>query len=445
MALAWKAGWVNALRGSNPLSSAVIREGNDTVLVPQFAFGGQMPVPIPQFWPYTGGQMASIEERKRSESTPARWRVIWREGKDKHFETFPTREKAEEFRLHVEASGNHTPHGWTSGYGWIGTFIPPALPVIEGEQSVATSLFVAAAAARRVRANEGTRRTYGEMTRRYILGTTFGATPWQEVTAETVSDWVLELRGRGLSPKTIRNVHSVASSAWKEAVQAGTAPRNPCVGLGPSEKTYPEDVATFLNPSQREAVIQACPTHYRLLLLFLLASGLRWSEATALWVSDFNAKAGTIRVRRAWKDTGGAATGVYVLGPPKTERGRRTVPLDPDTAALLKKSLKGRAGDVFLFTKPDGDIIRWRPFYGAVWRNQICRDLDTVLFPRRPKPHDLRHTHVSILVAGGASLLEVSRRLGHESVATTGDRYSHLFDESESRLALMMTGTLPKL
>ena len=84
-------------------------------------------------------------------------------------------------------------------------------------------------------------------------------------------------------------------------------------------------------------------------------------------------------------------------------------------------------------------------FMGAVWRNQICRDLDTALFPRRPKPHDLRHTHVSILVAGGASLLEVSRRLGHESVATTGDRYSHLFDESESRLAAMMTGELPEI
>jgi len=283
------------------------------------------------------------------------------------------------------------------------------------------------------------------MTKRYISGTAFGATPWKEVTAETVSDWVLELRRRGLSPKTIRNVHSVASSAWKEAVLAGTAPRNPCVGLGPSEKTYAEDVAIFMTPAQQAALVEACPVHYKPLVVFLLASGLRWSEATALLVSDFDAVKGTVRVRQAWKDTGGEP-GDKPLGLAKTDRSRRTVLLDTETATVIKDLLGGRSGNKFLFEKPRGGVIKYRSFYDVVWRNQICPVLDPELFPRRRIIiKDCRSTHVATLATRGASLLEVSRRLGHESVATTGDKYSFLFPEAEEGLALRLKGAFPKI
>ena len=91
----------------------------------------------------------------------------------------------------------------------------------------------------------GTRRAYAEITRRYIAGSELGATPWLEVTAETVSDWILDLREIGISPKTIRNIHGLASGAFKEAVIAGTAPRNPFVGLAPNEKTYNEGLLSI--------------------------------------------------------------------------------------------------------------------------------------------------------------------------------------------------------
>ena len=91
------------------------------------------------------------------------------------------------------------------------------------------------------------------MVRRYIVGPAFGATPWQEVNAEIVSNWVLELRSRGHSPQTIRNCHSVASSTWNEAVQAGTAPRNPCLGLAPSKKSHSYEVRSVgcLSPAEQ--------------------------------------------------------------------------------------------------------------------------------------------------------------------------------------------------
>ena len=51
--------------------------------------------------------------------------------------------------------------------------------------------------------------------------------------------------------------------------------------------------------------------------------------------------------------------------------------------------------------------------------------------------HDLRHTHVAWLIAGGAPLPHIQARLGHESITTTIDTYGHLLsagDELISRI-----------
>lgn len=51
----------------------------------------------------------------------------------------------------------------------------------------------------------------------------------------------------------------------------------------------------------------------------------------------------------------------------------------------------------------------------------------------RPRPHDIRHTHASMMLANGMDMYELSRRLGHESVKTTIDRYSHLVEGAHAR------------
>ena len=53
----------------------------------------------------------------------------------------------------------------------------------------------------------------------------------------------------------------------------------------------------------------------------------------------------------------------------------------------------------------------------------------------RTRLHDLRHFHASVMLQNGASLLLVSRRLGHASVATTGDVYGHLMPGAQKEAA----------
>ena len=49
--------------------------------------------------------------------------------------------------------------------------------------------------------------------------------------------------------------------------------------------------------------------------------------------------------------------------------------------------------------------------------------------------HDLRHSHASMLIEMGFDILEISERLGHESVKTTLDTYSHLYPDKDTILA----------
>jgi integrase len=57
------------------------------------------------------------------------------------------------------------------------------------------------------------------------------------------------------------------------------------------------------------------------------------------------------------------------------------------------------------------------------------------LIPATLRFHDLRHTHASTLIADGASIKAVSRRLGHADVSITLRVYSHLMPDDDARLA----------
>lgn len=49
--------------------------------------------------------------------------------------------------------------------------------------------------------------------------------------------------------------------------------------------------------------------------------------------------------------------------------------------------------------------------------------------------HDIRHSHASLLVETGFSLLEIAERLGHERVETTMETYAHLYPNKQATMA----------
>jgi site-specific recombinase XerD len=73
-----------------------------------------------------------------------------------------------------------------------------------------------------------------------------------------------------------------------------------------------------------------------------------------------------------------------------------------------------------IFANPDGSPLRPNSVSATVSR--LCRRLG---LPNGASLHTVRHSHASLLLEKGVDIATVSARLGHSSVRTTADIYSH--------------------
>lgn len=261
---------------------------------------------------------------------------------------------------------------------------------------------------------DGTRARYRRLLLNHIAPS-IGAVLITDLTRDHVAAWINAQQGvRG---KTIMNRYSLLSSALGASVESGRIPANPATRHKIGSADHEDEEHVYLEVEEAARLVALIPEHYRPLVTLLLGTGVRWGEATALQVADINARAGTIRIRRAWK-AGGA------LGAPKSRRSRRTVKASPGVMAILAPLLVGRGPEEFVFTNRRGSWIRSGTFHTRAWQ-PAARALEREI-GKKPRIHDLRHTWASYQLGRGIPVHVVSRQLGHESIKTTYDVYSHL-------------------
>lgn len=259
-----------------------------------------------------------------------------------------------------------------------------------------------------------TRADYRAQARRYLGD--LERLPVAALSRADVSAIVNTLDRQGLSPKTIKNVIHMLSAALNYAVDEGLIQRNPCRRVRLPKAELDEVEARFLTYEEFGALLAEIPDHYKPLVTFLVGTGLRWSEATALQSRHISIPNGTVTVRQAWKRIPGG----FELGPPKSRKSRRTVnaavPALAAVAPLLGKP------NAWVFTTPQGRTIAHSNFYNRIWAPAVERaGLDP-----QPRIHDCRHTFASWMIAEGATLEQVQDQLGHESILTTRGTYGAL-------------------
>ncbi|MBF6062638.1 site-specific integrase [Nocardia terpenica] len=251
----------------------------------------------------------------------------------------------------------------------------------------------------------------------------FGAdSPVTVFTDLSVPRWVNHLAENvGNAAKTIANKHGVLFQLCKALVRRKLLTENPC-----QHTKLPRVVATemcFLEPDEFAALLAALPQRWRLLVEFLLASGARWGEVTALRVRDINRTKLTVRIHKAWKYTGNNP----VLGSPKTKKSTRTINLPDHLIARLP--LENRHPDEWLFALDDGSPVRISYFYKDIWvptRDALSLAKGDPLNGKKPRIHDLRHSCAAWMLTAGVPIHVVQAHLGHESIKTTVDVYGHL-------------------
>lgn len=261
------------------------------------------------------------------------------------------------------------------------------------------------------------------------FGGEFGGLKVRRLNSEHIVDWTRHMQGKGLSVKTIANQRGLLSAAFDTGIRLGLMKDNPVNGVRLPKDDRPTEPMRILRMEQFDQLIEVMHEHYRPITKMMLYSGLRFGEVTALRKEDFTlvGATSTVQVLRAWKEDDQHR---FYLGPPKTPKARRTVSLPRHADKMLLAILSNRAPDEMVFKTLYGHQIRssaYHKVWGAAWTQlKVPKSI-------RPRPHDLRHTHASMMLAGGLDMYELSRRLGHESVKTTVDRYSHLVEGAHAR------------
>lgn len=258
---------------------------------------------------------------------------------------------------------------------------------------------------------------------------TLGETKVARVTSEHIVDWMRMMQAKGLSAKTIANHRGLLSAAFATAIRLRMITVNPCSGVRlPKDDRIAEPMRIIPLP-QFQNMLPHMTEHYHPVTKMMLYTGLRFGEITALQKEDFSTLGGTsvVRVTKAWKEDDNHR---FFLGPPKTPKARRTVSLPRPAVELMGPILDRIAEGEQVFKTVQGRQIRssaYHKVWGPAWSKLGVAKV------HRPRPHDLRHTHASMMLANGIDMYELSRRLGHESVKTTVDRYSHLVEGAHAR------------
>ncbi|MCT1690069.1 tyrosine-type recombinase/integrase [Brevibacterium sp. p3-SID960] len=332
-----------------------------------------------------------------------RYRVRWYESGRRQTATFESESDARGFKHLIEASG--------------GDRQKATLQFAQTKREGATLTEVAARWISTSRGTEDTKSKYRSLLARHI-DPVIGYQPIAELRPADLDEAVQTWAQSGLAAKTVHNIMGVVSPALSMAVRDKLIDMSPAAGI--RLPSVPKGDERFLTVSEVKHFVSCFHQHYRDMVTFMAWTGLRYGEMEALRASDIQQVAGDLHVSVNKARVGAGAK--RRVGPPKSKAGRRMVSL-PAPAATAARNAMGRCASSsdILFPTVEGNYVINSRFRERYWD------------PAREKaglpgitPHDLRHTHASWCIQQGLDLLLVQRRLGHESIKTTVDRYGHL-------------------
>lgn len=209
---------------------------------------------------------------------------------------------------------------------------------------------------------------------------------------------------RTLAASTLAKHWSLLSAAFRFAIKEGYLEENPC-SLVPMPSAGPQAKLEYLDLNQIAMFTTACQRardpETGMLLLFLLATGLRIGEALNARFQDYD-------------------QGAQLLFLPTTKSGRsRYLPLNRTAQKVVELQRQGNGGNGFLFQGRDASkpMSRRHKAITAVFNDAGLPGYS---------PHSLRKTYTSQLVMSGVDIFTASKLIGHSTVRTTERFYAHL-------------------
>jgi len=239
----------------------------------------------------------------------------------------------------------------------------------------------------------------------------------------------LDGKSGGLSPRTVRYIHTIIGRALREAVAWDRVARNVAQAAQPptgSQATTPE-MRTWDGPTVARFLDLVHDDRHYPAWLFLATTGCRRGEALGLRWADVDLETGKVVLRQT---VTAIAHDLRVAN--RTKSGKpRPIEIDRATTAALRSVRARQAQERLLvgadyvdgglvFARPDG-----RPQHPEHFSMAFDRRVARYRLPRI-RLHDLRHSWATLALSAGVDVKIVSARLGHASAKITWDIYQHV-------------------
>ena len=239
-----------------------------------------------------------------------------------------------------------------------------------------------------------------------------------------------------LSPNTVNKIMILLKKIFDTGVRKSLIDKNPVDNL----RKLPISKPTISFWSVEEfkefrKLITNDEISYDLFFTIAFFTGMRMGEILALNWYDINLITSTIHVTK----TAYFVNNENHINSTKTIAGTRLITINNKLTVMLT-DWKEKQVDLLKEFTTDTDslqIIQSTPI--AITKNMVDKKFKQVLSRnknlKKIRIHDLRHSHASLLINQGEDYLVVKERLGHASITTTIDTYSHLYPSKQKNLA----------
>ncbi len=256
----------------------------------------------------------------------------------------------------------------------------------------------------------------------------FGEFIISEIETKDIIAWQNELlayrdeKKKPYSNTYLKTIHNQMVSILNHAVRHYGLKSNPASKVGYIGSKESEEMQFWTKEEYEKfsvSMMDKPMSYYAFEMLYWC--GIREGELLALTPGDFNFDKRTVRINKTYQ----RIRGKDLITSPKTKKSVRTVEMPEFLCDEMQDYLKS------LYKVQKNDRIF------PVTMNYLHHEMERGAKEsgvKKIRIHDLRHSHISLLIDMGFSAVAIANRVGHESIDITY-RYAHMFPSRQTDMA----------
>ena len=270
------------------------------------------------------------------------------------------------------------------------------------------------------------------LTKEHIIRTKilpyFGKLKISEISTKEIITWQNEMlayrdeKKKPYSQTYLKTLHNQLSAIFNHAVRYYELRSNPAAKVGNmGSEEHKEMLFWTKEEYQRfaEEMMDKPISYYAFQMLYW--TGIREGELLALTPADFDFDRGTVKISKTYQ----RLKGKDVITSPKTKKSNRTIQMPDFLCEEMQEFFKMQYG------------LKKKDRIFTITKSYLHREMDRgaeAAGVKRIRIHDIRHSHISLLIDMGFSAVAIADRVGHESIEITY-RYAHLFPSKQKEMA----------